>query len=317
MPCNLCGGTSIEVVSLEDRSGDYLRTVICRECGLIWTDLRSSIDEVKAFYSGGYRKEYKGKAKPRLKHIYRDANEAIRRFRFLNDIVAEGDRILDVGAGTGVFVYVLRELGYNAEGIEPDEAYSLYCREEFGIPIRTCFLEEYQMTDFFDIVTMHHVLEHFADPYSALKKIWLLMKKNAFLIVEVPNAEDIRQDPKHRYHKAHLYTFNPETLTSIVRKAGFTARKITVGSLNGNISAIFQRMETYDHIIGGLPGNYEKIKKILTDYSRLRHFLSLTPYKTLLDNIMTAIQERAAVREFKEGRVLVDSIVSKFELYKI
>ena len=32
-----------------------------------------------------------------------------------------GDRLMDIGAGSGAFVYCLKKLGYDAQGIEPDE----------------------------------------------------------------------------------------------------------------------------------------------------------------------------------------------------
>lgn len=38
LPCNLCGGRDAVIASRLDRDGKPLQTVICRSCGLVWTD---------------------------------------------------------------------------------------------------------------------------------------------------------------------------------------------------------------------------------------------------------------------------------------
>ncbi|MBH0181271.1 MAG: glycosyltransferase family 9 protein [Nitrospira sp.] len=40
IPCNLCGGTEVSTLSNRSRSGKPLRTVICKSCGLVWSDPR-------------------------------------------------------------------------------------------------------------------------------------------------------------------------------------------------------------------------------------------------------------------------------------
>lgn len=82
IPCNLCGSLSVETLSLKDRNGYYLRTVICKKCGLIWSDPRPAEENIKKFYLKEYRKEYKGITRPKKKHIYRDSKEAIKRYSF-------------------------------------------------------------------------------------------------------------------------------------------------------------------------------------------------------------------------------------------
>ena len=310
IPCNLCGSTTVEVLSLKDRNGDYLRTVICEKCGLIWSDPRPTDEKIKEFYSTEYRKEYKGIIKPKKKHVYRDAKEAIKRFNYFKEILSEEDTILDIGAGNGVFVYSLRKLGYNAKGIEPDESHAQYAREELQIPVSTGFAQEINDEESFNVITLNHVLEHLTDPLKELKNISRILKKNGYLVVDVPNAEDIKQDPKNRYHKAHIYTFNPETLVALGKRAGFNVVKKTIGPLNGNIAIIFQKNSEPSDFSGELDGNYSRITKILKKHTTFHHFISPIPYMKIFVNALDAIGEQVAIRKFNNDTNIIDTVVS-------
>src|SRR5262245_51929118 len=116
IPCNLCGARAVEEVSRRDREGHYLRTVICRGCGLVWTDPRPTAAEEKSFYAENYRLQYKGAWQPKSKHVYRGGRVSLHRFRRLRKFLSPQDAILDVGAGSGELVYLLRGLGFDASG---------------------------------------------------------------------------------------------------------------------------------------------------------------------------------------------------------
>lgn len=81
-PCNLCGGTSVDVLATRSRSRRPLRTVICLSCGLVWSD-PLPLDPRK-FYEDEYRLDYKGTYSPKPKHILRAGKVAIDRYRNFN-----------------------------------------------------------------------------------------------------------------------------------------------------------------------------------------------------------------------------------------
>jgi len=311
IPCNLCRSIHINELCLKDRNGNYLRTVICVKCGLIWSDPRPSEEKIKNFYSKEYRKEYKKILKPKLKHIYRDANEAIKRFCFFKEILRDNYNILDIGSGSGVFVYTMRKLGYNTSGIEPDEGHVLFSKEKLQLPVTTGFIQDVQGREVYDLITLHHVLEHLVDPLRELKKIWLLLKDNGYLVVEVPNAEDIKQSPKNRYHKAHICTFNPKTLETLGLKAGFEIHKKAIAPLNGNISIIFKKLETIPLITGEIAGNCQEITKTLNKHTTFHHFITPVPYLKFLKNVFRAIHEQIAIKNLKDSKDIIDSVLSK------
>jgi hypothetical protein len=152
VPCNLCHSSAVYILSLKDRKGEDLRTVICKKCGLIWSDPRPHEETIREFYSNEYRQEYKGITRPKKKHLYRDAREAMKRYRFIENLLAKEVSLLDIGAGNGVFVYCLRRLGFNAEGIGPDKNHSRYAREVLDVPVKTRFAADIADKESYDIV---------------------------------------------------------------------------------------------------------------------------------------------------------------------
>lgn len=313
-PCNLCGSRKVAVLSLRDRRRRYLRTVICKACGLIWCDPRPATEELRNFYATSYRQAYKGICRPRAKHILRDAREALRRHDFLAGILRRDDPVLDIGAGTGVFVRVLHELGYpRVAGIEPDEHYAAFALEELRVRLENCFLQDFQSTERFRVATMHHVLEHFPDPLAALRQLRELLRPHGFLALEVPNALDMQQDPHNRYHSAHLYSFTQETLEWLGRKAGFVPVILRSAPLHGNITALFQRKEAYgaEWELSGGNNNYAMTMAALHGHTTLRHFASRAPYRKFLGNTIKAITEKIEAAFAGTPEEIVKSIVRK------
>ena len=190
IPCNLCGSTDVEVIGTHDRNRRPLRTTICRKCGLVWSNPRPGEAEVRRYYSREYRLDYKGRATPSLRHVARSGRGALNRYRALEPYVKRGDRILDAGAGGGEVVYVLRRLGFDASGLEPDERYAQHARETLEVPVVTGFVQDVRFPPgSFDVITMYHALEHVEDPAAILARLRSWMAERGVLIVEVPNVE--------------------------------------------------------------------------------------------------------------------------------
>ena len=223
IPCDLCGSTDVEEICAVDRHGGDLRTVICRRCGLVWTDPRPSAAAVRDYYVDGYRLELRGARQPRRNLVYRAANGAIDRYRNLKPILTPGCRVLDIGAGSGEFVYVLRAAGYDASGIEPDDGYASFAAQSLNAPVSHGFYQDVQVPETSqDVVTMFHVLEHLESPFDALTRARQWLAPGGRLLVEVPNFEARCLFPRARYQRAHFHNFNGPALEMLGRKAGYT-----------------------------------------------------------------------------------------------
>ncbi len=236
-----------ELVSETDRRGKPLRTVICMETGLVRNDPVPNDTELAQFYSADYRIAYKGAAKPRQRQILRNFRRVSSYLRTNGDVLDASTHVLDVGAGSGEFLFMMQRLGKTAKGIEPNGTYAEYCREELGLDVQTAHLTpDLFASGQFDLIRMNHVLEHLNDPVKYLIQIARWLTPQGLLYVEVPNIEvDCSRRSRGRiFHYAHIYNFNPWTLRTCAGLAGLTEAPETAQRSAGTTNVFFRRDES-------------------------------------------------------------------------
>ena len=220
-PCNLCGASSDVVVGTHDRDGLPLRTVLCRTCGLVWTNPRPSAADMNAYYQTTYRADYKGQSAPPLRKIVRGFIGAAERRAMLRVTPRRAPRdgvppkMLDVGCGAGELVYLMRRDGADASGLDPGIEFAEFARTVLRVPVQTAAVDAATVAAASqDLVTMFHALEHVPDPRAVLTTVRGWIRRGGHLVVEVPNIAARVQAPSHQYHYAHLYHFTGSTRCS-------------------------------------------------------------------------------------------------------
>jgi len=293
-PCPLCRSEAHRVVGLRDRRGAALRTVMCEACGHVFTNPAPDEDELKAYYTERYRSDYKNIATPKHKHVLRAGFRAVERLARLRPFLPPPAKVLDVGAGGGEFAYLLTRSGYDAVGVEPNAGYAGFARQSYGLDIRSGILE---LVDFelasFDAITMHHVLEHVADPLRALGRIHGWLKPGGVMVVEVPNVASWFHAPRRRFHAAHLHTFNKAGLEDLFTSAGFAVEDlhITPGPAHLNIVARKSKSPTqvsFRNAAADVTAHFRR-------HTEATHILSGMAFKRLWGN---------ALRPWRESRKL-------------
>ncbi|WP_367772763.1 class I SAM-dependent methyltransferase [Flavobacterium sp. WC2421] len=110
----------------------------------------------------------------------------------INSLQPAKGRILDIGAGTGDFLSVAKQNGWETIGVEPSEkAKAIASKKGVAFVEETRTLENQS----FDVITMWHVLEHVPDLDFQIKELKRLLKPNGSLIIAVPNFKSF--DAKH------------------------------------------------------------------------------------------------------------------------
>lgn len=252
--CRVCGGAgSTMVASLPDPSGtvagawDFVR---CRACGLVWLHPRPGTDVLAAAYSDYYT--HAEAAAPRRPsrlggHILRrhfdydvrvqdDGLAALlsRAGPVRDSAGAEvmylhrkpGGRLLDVGCGSGAFLSMMRDLGWDVRGVEPDEAAVRRASFDLRPRLHAGSLESAAFDEAgFDAITMHHVIEHVPDPVATLSACARLLAPGGRLVIMTPNADALGRrifgrrwlhwDPPR-----HLHLFNRRSLEEAAMRAG-------------------------------------------------------------------------------------------------
>lgn len=102
---------------------------------------------------------------------------------------SSGKKILEIGAGSGLFLYLLKNESFEVYGIEPSISGLKYAKDNFGIELENFYFEDYEPSQKFDMIIAYHVLEHFIDPVSALKKMKTCLNEKGFLYLKLPRFD--------------------------------------------------------------------------------------------------------------------------------
>lgn len=232
--CLLCKKRDAELLSqyVDDpyhRHLEHLRDipvtyVICRSCGLVYTDPMLDERELHTLYSDKLRPT-------RPDPAYLKANRKVyeQRYRWIArelGLPRSGEpppTVLDVGCAAGIALSVFRERGWIACGIEPAETFAAYARESLGLDVQTGF---YGPGAFegrtFDLIVFSQVLEHVPDPDALLAQARLNLKEDGSVFVGVPTLMRPLQ-PVHpmTLQAVHLWIFSLPTLRLLLARHGF------------------------------------------------------------------------------------------------
>lgn len=132
-------------------------------------------------------------------------------------------RVLDVGAGLGVFPYVVKRAGWTCTAIDPDPRTVLHMRRNIGVDAIQGDFMQVRLQDRFDIVTFNKVLEHVPDPIAMLARASDLLAPGGFIYVELPDGEAAaRAGPgREEFFVEHLHVFSFVSIAMLAERAGF------------------------------------------------------------------------------------------------
>jgi 2-polyprenyl-3-methyl-5-hydroxy-6-metoxy-1,4-benzoquinol methylase len=151
-----------------------------------------------------------------------------------------GSQILDIGAATGMLAQACHGQGYHFDGIEPNPDWAqqakpfyrhMLCSTLDGTP--DLYLAGH------DLVVCGDVLEHLADPWSALTRLVTLQAEGARFLISVPNVANIwvrlqllggRFEYSQRgiLDQTHLRFFTRHSFQALLAQAGLEIRALQV-----------------------------------------------------------------------------------------
>ena len=99
-----------------------------------------------------------------------------------------GERLLDVGCGNGAWLASMRSGGWDLYGIEPDPASATHA-VSLGLSVAPDLRTAPFPDQYFDAITMNHVIEHMHDPGAALAHCLKLLKPGGRLWISTPNLD--------------------------------------------------------------------------------------------------------------------------------
>jgi SAM-dependent methyltransferase len=252
--CELCGSdNTLHIFWGRDRQLNLeglFRVVKCGHCGLIYINPRPTQVAILRYYPEGYRGFSRALSQNRVTERPRSI---LKRFSPLCSTTSwppvvprRTGCVLDVGCGEGRTLYRLKQLGWQAHGVELDRKAANYASETLGLNVFCGQLEEACFpAEYFDVVTLHHSLEHLPHPLASLREAHRILKEGGEVIIEVPNARSLQA----RLFRArwvywdtprHLYTFSDVTLQRMLIEAGFSRISLWHVPATGGFAASLQ-----------------------------------------------------------------------------
>jgi len=133
-------------------------------------------------------------------------------------------KLLDVGAGIGVFPAAMKVEGWEVVAIEPDPRTVLLLSSVVKVKaLQEDFLDlSADRIGKFNAITFNKVLEHVEDPSDLLSHARGFLAERGFCYVEVPDVHAATQGKqREEFFVEHHHVFSPASLSILVQNSGF------------------------------------------------------------------------------------------------
>lgn len=227
--CRFCDSTNIKTYN---KIGSYVISY-CNKCHLLSTTQNSAATANtvnKQWYSSDYVSGYIRRAYYLKKRFSRKITEI--------ESIKRGGNLLDLGCGVGLFLESVSEMArssWNLYGVDINKKLIKEAKTRLGRNVPNLYtgrltslkLEQ----NFFDCITCFDLLEHDNLLDLTLSEIKKILKPSGLLLIQSPNQRSVMAYlcgslwdwwavPDHIFH------FNPQSLSSILKKQGFHIRKL-------------------------------------------------------------------------------------------
>lgn len=140
-------------------------------------------------------------------------------------------RFLDVGCSLGTSLVAARDRGWDAIGIELSRPVAEFGRAKWGVEIREETLDALEgdpafRPGSFDLIFMHHTLEHVPDPADVIRRTHALLRPGGLMFQALPNHGSLKSRVfggrwSYGVTDEHVSLFSTKTLRRLVGRLGF------------------------------------------------------------------------------------------------
>jgi 2-polyprenyl-3-methyl-5-hydroxy-6-metoxy-1,4-benzoquinol methylase len=136
-------------------------------------------------------------------------------------------RVLDWGGGAGEFMTAIKPDVAEIVGTELNKDRIEFAAKQLGLKMMhpSSLMKEYE-SEYFDVITLFHVAEHFVNPVAQFEQILEFLDDDGLLIVEVPNLDDwlLKVSDEYQqfwYQRAHAQFYTSNSLLEMLKRVGY------------------------------------------------------------------------------------------------
>lgn len=229
--CHVCDSRyeQHELISSKERHGLELDCVICKNCGLIFTNPRMSKESYGHFYTTYYRDLYNYKfGKNNLDTLFNTNylnGQSV--YKFVEPFIKESSNILEIGCANGGLLKFFKEKGHHITGLDLGESEVNYGRDKHGLNLIHISIDDFQGEVKQDLIIMIHVIEHLTDCADTMKKIYENLADTGLLYISCPDVDTLINGQIYKSNwlalmqNAHTINFDKISIENLLAKYGF------------------------------------------------------------------------------------------------
>lgn len=232
--CPLCSGKSFtSKLSCIDhtKSKESFKIVSCETCGFTLTNPRPNNKDLPNYYKSEMYISHTNSKHGLFNWVYQKVRSyTIKSKVSLIKKTKTRGALLDVGSGTGEFLFACKNAGLDPYGIEPSKKAREQAIKNYDLKISSNPKLSQYTNGKFDSITMWHVLEHISELDETISEAKRILKKDGKIIIAVPNHNSWDAKYYKEYWAAwdvpiHLWHFSKATIQKLLNKHGFVLTK--------------------------------------------------------------------------------------------
>ncbi|MCM8525790.1 MAG: class I SAM-dependent methyltransferase [Lentisphaeraceae bacterium] len=226
--------SDFECVTTETREGKG-RWERCNTCGLSINRSGVEPDGVSEYYNETYIKNHsfsEGEILSAREHFEARQEVMVPTAEYLKPFLTKDMNIMELGAGTGELLNLLKGEVKSCFGNEINELFSSFMEQELKISASAEDYFKLDLKEKFDCIITLYTIDHMYDTGKAVEKMFTDLKPGGLFYIEVPNdlqaLKTFLPEPARTsfqtfmYQEAHYYSFTMETLKKLVEDSGYT-----------------------------------------------------------------------------------------------
>lgn len=246
-PCSLCKNENGKTLFVKQ---DF-PIVQCAQCGFVYVDPRINDESLAKLYQHNYFQNkdygylnYDQEKRLRIQNFSKWIEDAKPFIPAEKKVTA-----LDVGCAAGYCLTVMKEKGWEAEGLELDEELCAALQKN-GLPVFNTSLEIFQPSKLYDVITLFDVIEHIPGVDKAFQKLGELLTEDGIVVMVTPDHNSLQRKiagKKWFQYKPieHIQYFTLDTLTRFAERNGLEIVQHKRSGQYADVDFINNRLKYY------------------------------------------------------------------------